>query len=141
MSQKLVPGWKQAMSESDQRTLDFLRLISLPHVSKILTRLAQGPALYTDLMTTLCEKNRTGKAAHYLKRLKDHSLITKNRRHYTITWRGLKALQFYGLVHQIQNMDISSYDPQTLNQSLQVESSRTWLEPYLENLISRLTKR
>lgn len=137
---KKTTKWAAMMPEDEKHTYELIRLVALPPVQKILSRLLASPARYSDLITSIGEVRKTGRTAHYLHRLRNQHCITQPKKDklYHITWKGIKAVQLCQAFQQLSNLTIENYDPSKAAEFVNIESSRTWLESFLEKKIDHI---
>lgn len=140
---KTPTKWLHMMPDDEKHTYELLKLLALPPVQRMLTHLSIKPARYTDLITSIGEVRKTGRTAYYLHRLKRHHCISQPRRDklYHITWKGIKAVQLCQAIRQLSNLSIENYDATKALEFVNIESSRTWLEPFLEEKIADILER
>lgn len=132
------PKWVQQLKEDERVTFDFLRLIALPQINRLLAAMYAKPSTYEELRQKLDEHSRTGRTAYYLRRLAKFYCIQKNNRLYSLTWKGVKVLQYRQMAHSLVNLNMSNYSQEDTNQYLDIQNSQTWLEPYLEKQIKKI---
>ena len=114
--------------------------MALPQIQKILTRLAQSPARYSEVLESLNEVNRTGRTAYYLRRLLTFHCVEQKNKKYQLTWKGIKTREIYKMISEFQNVTIQNYDPNKTFEFVNIQSSQTWLEPYLQKTIEQILR-
>ena len=126
------------ITPQEKQTEDFMNLIGSPIPQKILKALTSTPLRYTELLQKLGFTAQSSKTAYHIKNLKKFYCIENKATKYHITWKGLKAVQIYTMIDQFQNTTMENYDPNQTFEFVQIQSSKDWLEPYLEKKIKQI---
>lgn len=131
--------WSETMSLQQKDTLDFIRTISLPQTHIILEILSVSPTRFTSLRDAI-QDSTNSKTAYYIKKLEKSGCITQSQKDklYSLTFKGVKVFELYKSILELQSMTIENYDPEKTTQYIKIQSSRTWLEPYLEHKITEI---
>lgn len=130
--------WKQ-FSDDERNTFEFLRMLSHPIIHRILGQLQAKPSTYLELRH-VCFPPNTGSTslAFHLNRLEKMYCIENKNKKYSLTWRGIKAYEFIKMAIEISNLTISNCDMFDTEWFLDVQRSKTWLEPFLESKIDQI---
>ena len=138
----LYPDTKNhyAITAEQKNTLDFIRVLSLPQTVIILQRLAMSPTRFTGLCTAVNKIQHKSRVAYYIRKLKAAGCLnySKTEKLYSLSFKGIKAFELYNWVLELQSMSIATYDPQKTQQYVRIQSTRTWLETFLESKIDEI---
>lgn len=123
----------------------FLKIINYVGRMKILRLLRSTSYNYTDLMTEYGVMSRTqgsGKFAYHLRKMRQTGLIelNKEKRMYSLTFRGTKAVELLDTVEKITNLSMSSPENAMTKITANLNKNESWLRPLIQKEIRNAMK-